>query len=361
MSEIFRWLSGAEEAPYKTILINWAKTTGKAPGYPSSSADHNPSYWGCRDKAALAQFALLWPGLGKSALTTDGTCITSVPVAELTDAIKTALQQWQTGGTPVNPCPPGSQLDPTGKLCVPKLDTSVVMDFFKMPSPAAAPPTLDLSKSVNFMSPPPPGDTSPPKGEAKADAPSKAEIEAGAAPKSEVPADDIIATCPPGYVLVNTKCMPLPQMQPEEKPAAEKKKTPWGWIALGVAGAAGLAWALTRSSREISGTLRANPRFKKGDRVRVSPRTLADVKAANKAAGSHWFDRDSMTFFNTRIESKLLAGNYFITSELLHGFPRRYSIRQAQPDGNIATIGEFQGFTTRAAAMAAIKELQSRG
>lgn len=331
---MFRWLGGAEEAPYKTILINWAKATGKAVGYPVSAADLDPNYWSCRDKAALAQFALLWPGLGKPALTTDGTCITGGPVAELTDAIKKALQQWQTGGTPINPCPPGSQLDPTGKLCVPVPVTNIVMDFFKAAA-AAATPVVSPSptQTVNFGE-----QTEPPqKGEDKA-----------APPK----ADDIIATCPPGQVLLNSKCVPIPQQLPPEKPAApvEAKTTPWGWIVLGLAGAAGLVWSLTRGAGEIGSALRANPR------------TLADVKNANRAAGMHWFDRDTTRFFRTRIESKLLAGDYFITSEAYSDTaPRLYSIRQAQPDGGIETIGRFQGYTTKAAAQEAVKKLQSRG
>lgn len=78
--------------------------------------------------------------------------------------------------------------------------------------------------------------------------------------------------------------------------------------------------------------------------------TIADVKAANQAIGAHFFDRSSMKFFKSRIESGLIGGKRFIMSEQGPDNVRRYSIREAQPDGTIDTIGEFQQFRTREAA-----------
>lgn len=73
--------------------------------------------------------------------------------------------------------------------------------------------------------------------------------------------------------------------------------------------------------------------------------TISQVKAANKAIGNHWFDRGSMRFFNTKIESKLYGGRYFITSEQFVGSTgagrRKYSIRYVNDDGSIDTVGEF--------------------
>lgn len=96
--------------------------------------------------------------------------------------------------------------------------------------------------------------------------------------------------------------------------------------------------------------------------------SIADVKRANAEGGGHWFDRDTMRFFNCRIETGIVkCGSVgegaaqrftkarFITSEKgPHESRRSYSIREAQPDGDIDTIGEFQGYTTLRAAKAAI-------
>ncbi len=84
-------------------------------------------------------------------------------------------------------------------------------------------------------------------------------------------------------------------------------------------------------------------------------KSLADVKAANAAIGGHWFERGSMRFFDTRIESKLMTRGssgrqVFITSDQYHGSqgsePRKYTIREALTDGSIDTVGEFQQYLT---------------
>lgn len=92
-------------------------------------------------------------------------------------------------------------------------------------------------------------------------------------------------------------------------------------------------------------------------------RTMDDVIAANRQVGGHWFDRGAMGFFNCKIESGAVAIHddvgrptraRFITSEKGPDEVRRYSIREAQPDGTIDTVGEFQQYRTRDAARAAL-------
>lgn len=87
-------------------------------------------------------------------------------------------------------------------------------------------------------------------------------------------------------------------------------------------------------------------------------RTMADIKRANKAAGRHWFDKGALAFFRSKIEPKVYGGRYFITSEQFDdAAPRRYSVRMAEPDGSISTVGEFQAYDGRGAAEDAIDEL----
>jgi hypothetical protein len=65
-----------------------------------------------------------------------------------------------------------------------------------------------------------------------------------------------------------------------------------------------------------------------------------------------------MRFFNTRLESGLIGGKYFITSERYdENRPRRYSVRRADPDGTIDTVGEFQEYLTKDDARDAITAL----
>ena len=87
-------------------------------------------------------------------------------------------------------------------------------------------------------------------------------------------------------------------------------------------------------------------------------RTMSELKAANKKLGHHWFERGTMRFFNTRIESQLYGGRYFITSETMDpGGPRSFSIREASADGSIDTVGKFQGFRFKEDARDEIRRL----
>lgn len=96
-------------------------------------------------------------------------------------------------------------------------------------------------------------------------------------------------------------------------------------------------------------------------------RTLGQVRAHHTG---HWFDRDTMRFFNSRLpadSSPLIHGRYFISSEkrdgvyissgYVPGSPRAFTIREVLSDGSIQTVGEFQGYSTRARAERAARGL----
>jgi hypothetical protein len=88
--------------------------------------------------------------------------------------------------------------------------------------------------------------------------------------------------------------------------------------------------------------------------------TIEDVKAANRSIGHHYFDRGTMRFFNSKIESGLIGGKYFITSERMElNMPKRYSVRMAAPDGTIDSIGEFQQYDSKEDAREAIRAIMS--
>jgi hypothetical protein len=92
--------------------------------------------------------------------------------------------------------------------------------------------------------------------------------------------------------------------------------------------------------------------------------SMADVQRANAESGGCWFDKSTMRFFKSRIETGIVKCGYgedgvataarFITSEQGPDGKRAYTIREATPTGDIETVGEFQGYATLKAARAAI-------
>jgi hypothetical protein len=94
--------------------------------------------------------------------------------------------------------------------------------------------------------------------------------------------------------------------------------------------------------------------------------TLAEVKAVLKAQGSHFFDRKTMAFFRSRIESGLLHGAYFITSGSdMRDTGRFYNVRSIGQivDGECAgeitinTVSEFNALKTLSQAKELVKKL----
>lgn len=87
-------------------------------------------------------------------------------------------------------------------------------------------------------------------------------------------------------------------------------------------------------------------------------RTIKEIKQANRASGGHWFDPDTLRFFRSRIDSTVYGGRYFVSSEQYDdSTPRLYTVREAKPDGDVETVGEFQAYATRGEAISAISRL----
>lgn len=86
-------------------------------------------------------------------------------------------------------------------------------------------------------------------------------------------------------------------------------------------------------------------------------RNLAAVKRANQAAEQFWFTPETLRFFNSRMETDLIGGRWFVTSETPGDEPRRFTVREALPSGHIATVGEFRQYASKAEARTAIRDL----
>lgn len=85
--------------------------------------------------------------------------------------------------------------------------------------------------------------------------------------------------------------------------------------------------------------------------------TISDVKILNRKAGRHFFDHETMKFFSSKIESSLLKGNYFITSEKPPRNPRYYVIRRYNPNNHHILMIQ-DDFKTVQAAHTVVCQLQ---
>jgi len=85
-------------------------------------------------------------------------------------------------------------------------------------------------------------------------------------------------------------------------------------------------------------------------------KSIQDVIAANRQIGHHWFDGSTMRFFESTIETGILRGCYFITSETGPSRQTLYSIRVVRNNGAIGTIGNFNSHETVDDAKEALRQ-----
>lgn len=73
-------------------------------------------------------------------------------------------------------------------------------------------------------------------------------------------------------------------------------------------------------------------------------RSVAAIKRANKEAGRFFFSPDTMRFFDSRIESGVIGGRMFVTSEQFEDsrgnrpYPREFNVRIADDDGDVNSL-----------------------
>ena len=85
-------------------------------------------------------------------------------------------------------------------------------------------------------------------------------------------------------------------------------------------------------------------------------KSMADLRAKNKAAGFYFFSPATMKFFKSKIESSLIGGRYFITSEMYGPGNKVYNVRMAEADGSIKTVGN--DYSSKEAAKNVILKLR---
>jgi len=90
-------------------------------------------------------------------------------------------------------------------------------------------------------------------------------------------------------------------------------------------------------------------------------KSIAEVKKANKAIGQYWFNKETMAFFDSKIESKLIEGQYFISSEYSPWGGKKYTIRIVSPIGAVDTVGEFGKYETKEEALIELGKILGQG
>lgn len=65
-------------------------------------------------------------------------------------------------------------------------------------------------------------------------------------------------------------------------------------------------------------------------------RSIAAIRAANKAAGHHWFDRETMRFFASKIHPTIYGGKFFVSSKRYDDSAERtWTVQVGESDGKI--------------------------
>lgn len=88
--------------------------------------------------------------------------------------------------------------------------------------------------------------------------------------------------------------------------------------------------------------------------------TLDMMKRADESGRFHFFSRDAMRFFNSRIAPGIVHGRVFITSEQFdRESPRLYTVRAMKDDGSTTELCNFQQFETLAQARRYVRGIYS--
>ena len=87
--------------------------------------------------------------------------------------------------------------------------------------------------------------------------------------------------------------------------------------------------------------------------------TIDQIKQLDKEAGHHFFEADTMRFFNSRVSS-VTFGSYFVTSENGPDNIRAWSVRRLDPETrHVVTVGEFQRYPSLKSALKAAETYYS--
>lgn len=88
-------------------------------------------------------------------------------------------------------------------------------------------------------------------------------------------------------------------------------------------------------------------------------RSVSAIKQANREANGHFFSADTMRFFDSRVESGVIAGRLFVTSEQFEDsrgnrpYPREFTVRVCSDHGHVNNLIDTKFPSADAAEQAA--------
>ena len=86
--------------------------------------------------------------------------------------------------------------------------------------------------------------------------------------------------------------------------------------------------------------------------------TISEVKSIVTANGGYFFNKDTMNFFGTKIETSVFKNGCFVTSEDNYDKTKRlYTVRRFNGK-SIDTIGDFQQYKTKESAREAARKAE---
>jgi hypothetical protein len=92
---------------------------------------------------------------------------------------------------------------------------------------------------------------------------------------------------------------------------------------------------------------------------------MSELRTKNKELGHKFFDRSLMRQFNSKVESGLYRGRWFIMSDKGREqvAKRKYKLWEACPSGEIVSAGDASGYNDFDSAKQALKGIirQSKG
>jgi hypothetical protein len=101
-----------------------------------------------------------------------------------------------------------------------------------------------------------------------------------------------------------------------------------------------------------------------GDQSPKQYGSVAEVREANKAAGQHWFEADTLRFFDGVVpeDQPIVHGRFFVSSEQFDSrSPRLHTVRYVNATAGIDTVGAFQQFESFDEARGALKHAVAAG
>ncbi len=83
--------------------------------------------------------------------------------------------------------------------------------------------------------------------------------------------------------------------------------------------------------------------------------SIRQIEDLNRSVGQHFFDTDTLNFFNSKVFPHIYGGRFFVTRESYDGVEwgsEKFTVRVAHADGSIGNVGKIQQYELYGQAVA---------